>query len=159
MSVANCPSCGAPVEFAIGSSMVVVCTYCRTLVARSDRGVEDHGKVAALIDTGSPLRVGLAGKYGKTGFRITGRTQLRHQAGGVWDEWYALFDNGAWGWLAEAQGRYYVTFPDKGEATPFSELRLGARFNDLVVRSVNDGDKVRRGQALMNRTGLCSDGV
>ncbi|HUP63561.1 MAG TPA: DUF4178 domain-containing protein [Thermoanaerobaculia bacterium] len=110
MTAANCPSCGAPVAFAIGTSAVVVCEYCRTLVARTDRGVEDHGKVAALIETGSPLRVGLAGKHVGVGFRITGRTQMRHQAGGVWDEWYALFDNGAWGWLAEAQGRYYVTF-------------------------------------------------
>lgn len=137
MSVANCPSCGASVEFAIGSSAVVVCTYCRTLVARSDRGVEDHGKVAALIDTGSPLRVGLAGKYGTTGFRITGRTQLRHEAGGVWDEWYALFDNGAWGWLAEAQGRYYVTFPaEKPAAPPLAQLQLGERIDDLVVSEI-----------------------
>jgi len=116
--------------------MVVVCTYCRTLVARTDRGVEDHGKVAALIDTGSPLRVGLAGHYGKTGFRITGRTQLRHQAGGVWDEWYAIFDNGAWGWLAEAQGRYYVTFPVDRTAPPLAQLQLGQRIDDLVVSEI-----------------------
>jgi len=136
LSVASCPSCGAAVEFAIGSSMVVVCWYCRTLVARGDRGVEDHGKVAALIDTGSPLRVGLAGKYGKAGYRITGRTQLRHQAGGVWDEWYALFDNGAWGWLAEAQGRYYVTFPAGKTAPPLEQLQLGQRIDDLVVSEI-----------------------
>ena len=55
MSVANCPSCGAPVEFAIGSSVVVICGYCRSVVARTDRGVESHGKVAALIDTGDQI--------------------------------------------------------------------------------------------------------
>src|SRR5712691_5918483 len=87
VTTANCPGCGASVEFAIGSSAVVVCKYCRALVARTDRGVENDGKVAALIDTGSPLHVGVAGKYRGIGFRITGRTQMKHQAGGVWDEW------------------------------------------------------------------------
>ncbi len=126
MSVANCPSCGAPVEFAIGSSAVVVCTYCRSVVARTDRGVESHGKVAALIETGSPLRTGVTGKYKNSGFLVTGRTQLRHQAGGVWDEWYAAFDDGRWGWLAEAQGRFYVTFKVAADAPPLDQLQLAA---------------------------------
>jgi len=126
VSVANCPSCGAPIEFAIGSSAVVVCNYCRSVVARTDRGVESHGKVAALIETGSPLRTGVTGKYKNNGFRVTGRTQLRHQAGGVWDEWYAAFDDGRWGWLAEAQGRFYVTFKVAADAPPLDELQLAA---------------------------------
>lgn len=125
MTTANCPSCGAPVEFAIGSSAVVVCRYCNSVVARTDRGVEAHGKVAALIDTGSPLQVGVPGKYRGQGFRITGRTQLRHQAGGVWDEWYAAFDDGRWGWVAEAQGRFYVTFKVESDAPPLERLELG----------------------------------
>lgn len=133
MTRASCPSCGGPIEFAIGSSAVVVCGYCRSVVARTDRGPEAHGNVAALIDTGSPLRVGAAGR----GFRITGRTQLRHQAGGVWDEWYAYFDDGRWGWLAEAQGRYYVTFPVKDAKVPArDELQLGERVWDLVVSEI-----------------------
>ena len=140
MSTANCPSCGAPVTFAIGSSAVVVCAYCSTLVARTDRGVEDAGKVAALIDTGSPLAVGASGRYREVGFRLTGRTQMRHQAGGVWDEWYAYFDNGAWGWIAEAQGRFYVTFPQDRAAVPLAELKLGERVPsihpDLVVAEI-----------------------
>jgi len=126
VSVANCPSCGAPIEFAIGSSAVVVCNYCRSVVARTDRGVESHGKVAALIETGSPLRTGVTGKYKNNGFRITGRTQLRHQAGGVWDEWYAAFDDGRWGWLAEAQGRFYVTFKVAADAPSLDQLQLAA---------------------------------
>jgi DNA-directed RNA polymerase subunit RPC12/RpoP len=124
--VGNCPSCGAQVTFAIGSSAVVVCGQCNSVVARTDRGFEDHGKVAALIDTGSPLRVGVSGNYRGAPYRITGRTQLRHQAGGVWDEWYAAFDNGAWGWLAEAQGRFYVTFKVEAAAPPLATLQVGA---------------------------------
>jgi predicted RNA-binding Zn-ribbon protein involved in translation (DUF1610 family) len=133
---AQCPSCGGPVEFAIGSSVVVVCDYCRTIVARGDRGIEDHGKVAGLIDTGSRLRVHAAGKYGGVGFRITGRTQLRHQAGGTWDEWYAAFDDGRWAWIAEAQGRYYVTVKSDATAPPSYNLELGGRLLGLTVTEI-----------------------
>ena len=137
MSAAACPSCGAPVEFAIGSSAVVVCGYCSTLVARTDRGVEDHGKVAAPIDIGSPLRVGTTGKARGIGFRITGRTQLGHQAGGVWDEWYAAFDDGRWGWLAEAQGRVYLTFRVAADAPPVDTIEVGATLLDgLTVAEI-----------------------
>ena len=53
--VANCPSCGAPVEFKSGQSIVVICSYCRSAVARTDRELKDLGKVAELVETGSPL--------------------------------------------------------------------------------------------------------
>lgn len=142
MSVTNCPSCGGPIEFAIGSSAVVICSYCRSVVARTDRGVEAHGKVAALIDTGSPLRTGLAGNYRGIGYRITGRSQLRHQAGGVWDEWYAAFDDGRWGWLAEAQGRYYVTFRVVDDAPPLASLDLGQKVNDLTVSEIGRAELI-----------------
>ncbi|MDP9192018.1 MAG: DUF4178 domain-containing protein [Acidobacteriota bacterium] len=145
MSVANCPSCGAPVEFAIGSSAVVVCTFCRSVVARTDRGVESHGKVAALIETGSPLRTGVTGKYKNNGFRITGRTQLRHQAGGLWDEWYAAFDDGRWGWLAEAQGRFYVTFKVAADPPPLDRLELAApvpALDGLVTAEIGEATLV-----------------
>lgn len=142
MSVANCPSCGAPVEFAIGSSVVVICSYCRSVVARTDRGVESHGKVAALIDTGTPLRTGLAGKYRGNGFRITGRSQLRHQAGGVWDEWYAAFDDGRWGWVAEAQGRYYVTFKVGDEAPAYESIDLGRVIDGLTIAEIGRAELI-----------------
>lgn len=137
MTTANCPSCGAPIEFAIGSSEVVVCGYCKSIVARTDRGLETHGKVAALIETGSPLSRGVTGRYRGVGFRITGRTQLRHQAGGVWDEWYAALDDGRWAWLAEAQGRFYVTFKVAADAPAREHLQLGGPVLDgLVVAEI-----------------------
>jgi Domain of unknown function (DUF4178) len=138
MTVANCPSCGAQVEFAIGTSSVVVCNTCRSVVARTDRGVEDHGKVAALIETGSPLQLGATGNYRGRAFRIMGRTQLRHQAGGMWDEWYAAFDDESWGWIAEAQGRFYITFRTADDdAPPYESLTLGARvLDDFTVAEI-----------------------
>jgi hypothetical protein len=141
VTTANCPSCGAAIEFAIGSSEVVICAYCRSIVARTDRGMETHGKVAALIDTGSPLRTGTTGRYRGVGFRITGRTQLRHLAGGVWDEWYAALDDGRWAWLAEAQGRFYVTFRVAAEAPARGALQLGATILDgMVVAEIGSAE-------------------
>lgn len=139
MTVAGCPSCGAPVEFAIGSSNAVVCTYCHSIVARSDRGVEAHGKTAALIDTGSVLRIGLRGSYRGQQFRISGRTQMQHGAGGTWDEWYAAFDDGRWGWLAEAQGRFYITFRVAAEPPAYERLEVATRLaelDDLTVAEI-----------------------
>ena len=106
----QCPACGGPVVFEVGSSVLAVCPHCRSAVARGDRSVEDLGKVAALVETGAALRVGTEGRYDGRKFRLTGRTQLLHPAGGVWDEWYAAFADGRWGWLSEAQGRYYLLF-------------------------------------------------
>ena len=127
--VANCPSCGGPIEFKSGQSIVVVCQYCRAAVARTDRDLKDLGKVAELVETGSPLDVGVRGKWKDTPFELTGRAQLGHEMGGQWDEWYATFSNGWLGWLAEAQGRFYLTFqypiPQGVEIPQFDQLQLG----------------------------------
>lgn len=123
----QCPSCGGPVVFEVGSSMVAVCPYCRSAVARGDRAVEDLGKVAALVETGAALRVRTEGKYDGVKFLLTGRTQLSHPAGGVWDEWYAAFADGRWGWLSEAQGRYYLLFEQPpGDRPALEALAVGA---------------------------------
>ncbi|HZU36016.1 MAG TPA: DUF4178 domain-containing protein [Gemmataceae bacterium] len=125
----NCPACGGPITFTIGSAIVAVCPYCRSVVARGDRGIKDLGKVAALAETGSPLRLGLRGRYKGVPFELVGRAQIGHAAGGVWDEWYAHFADDRWGWLAEAQGRFYFTFPGPEarleHVPPYENLRLG----------------------------------
>ncbi len=128
----SCPACGGAIHFPVGSAVVAVCPYCRSVVARGDRRVEDLGKVAALVETDSALEVGLKGRYQGVPFELTGRAQLGHTAGGVWDEWYAAFTDGRWGWLAEAQGRFYLTFeqsPSPDALPPFDELRLGQRLH------------------------------
>lgn len=126
---ANCPACGAPISFKTGSSIVVVCEFCQSVVARTDRALEDLGKVAEIVDTGSPLDLGLNGQHHGVSFELTGRAQLGHEAGGVWDEWYAAFSDGRWGWLAEAQGHFYITFelsfPEQSSLPSFEALQLG----------------------------------
>ena len=132
---ANCPSCGGPIEFTAGSTIVVVCPFCRSAVARTDRGLEDLGKVAEIAESESPLKLGLKGTYKDSRFELTGRAQLRHELGGYWDEWYATFSNGWVGWLAEAQGRFYLTFFQplpQGTALPtFNDLQLGQTIPEI----------------------------
>jgi hypothetical protein len=131
----NCPACGGPVEFKVGTSLVTICPYCRSVVARGDKKLEDLGKVADLVQTDSVLEVGRKGRYQGVPFELTGRAQVGHAAGGVWDEWYAHFADGRWGWLAEAQGRYYLTFEQDPAKTPslppLDRLPLGKRVPNL----------------------------
>ncbi|HND52710.1 MAG TPA: DUF4178 domain-containing protein, partial [Pirellulaceae bacterium] len=53
-------------------------------------------------------------------------------SGAIWDEWYASFSNGKWGWLAEAQGRFYLTFAVKlkeGQSPPpWNQIQAGRTF-------------------------------
>ncbi len=123
----NCPSCGAAVAFTVASSAVVICPSCHAALARTDRALENLGKVAAVLPTGSALSVGTTGEHRGVGFRLVGRAQMAHAAGGVWDEWYAAFADGRWGWVAEAQGNFYLTFPsaDGGALPGFQKLTLG----------------------------------
>jgi hypothetical protein len=51
---------------------VVICGHCQTVVARKDASLEAHGKVARIVDTDSPLQLGIEGRYQKRGFRIVG---------------------------------------------------------------------------------------
>lgn len=106
----SCPGCGAPIEFAAGSSVSAVCKYCNTTVRRGDRGLENLGKLADLANTPTTVAVGDGGSIAGESFVVLGRVQLQHDLGGVWDEWYLGYGGGRWGWLAYAQGNFYVTW-------------------------------------------------
>lgn len=132
---ANCPSCAAPIEFKAGSTIVAICPFCRSAVARTDRKLEDLGKVAEIIPSSSPLKLGIQGEFNGNKFELTGRAQIKHGAGGFWDEWYATFSNGWVGWLAEAQGKFYMTFykplAEGVEIPSFQELKVGQKLEGL----------------------------
>ncbi len=128
----KCPNCGAPIEFKLGASRATVCGHCQAIVARAGQDFTAVGKVADLIPTGSRIALGSHGVIGQLAFEVIGRLQYQWQQG-VWDEWYVAFADGRWGWLAEAQGRFYVTrrlsprpVPAAGGAGP-ELLRRGAR--------------------------------
>ena len=129
--IVGCPTCGAEVEFRYDDSFVRVCGHCRAAVVRTDRGVETLGRFADLIPIDSPLRLFAEGRYGSAGFLLIGMAQLRHAAGGVWQEWYARLDGGQWAWISEAQGRLYFTLERPDVAAPpiaaLAQLQPGAR--------------------------------
>lgn len=132
---ANCPSCGGPIEFKAGSTIVIICPFCRSAIARSDRALTDLGKIAEVVDSESPLKLGLKGTFRDARFELTGRAQLKHELGGSWDEWYATFSNGWVGWLAEAQGKFYLTFyqplPSGTVLPTFNDLQLGQTIPEI----------------------------
>jgi Zn-finger nucleic acid-binding protein len=136
---ANCPSCAAPIEFKAGSTIVLVCPFCRSAISRTDRNLEDLGKVAEIAESESPLKIGLKGKFKEHRFELTGRAQNRHEAGGFWDEWYATFSNGWVGWLAEAQGKFYLTFyqplPAGVTVPAFETLQIGQTITEIPNQS------------------------
>jgi len=130
--VTSCPNCGGEVEFKAGASLLAYCGYCGSAVARigGDVGkLEILGKIAPLAPLGSPLSIGTRGKHDGKPFEIIGRCQLDYGRG-PWNEWYVAFDDGRWGWLAEAQGRVYLTFGHPaGNLPPFTHWKVGTRFD------------------------------
>ena len=144
---AQCPGCGVPLEFKVGSARVVVCEHCSFAVARSDQGLENLGKIAALVPTGARVTLGATGRYEGVEFTVVGRLQLEWQQG-VWDEWYVSFLDGRWGWLAEAAGRYFLSFRVSQRPTPvFASLRPGrslflAGYGRLVVSDLKQATYV-----------------
>ncbi|MEI8379704.1 MAG: DUF4178 domain-containing protein [Planctomycetota bacterium] len=129
--IGSCPACGAPVEFKLSTALVTICESCHSVVARGDKRLEDHGRVADLVETDSPVQVGMTGLFEKKSFQVVGRVQYQHPAGGVWDEYYLKFPGDKVRWLAAAQGKLYLTTERRlSQQTPlpeFDSLDVGDR--------------------------------
>ena len=123
---ARCPSCGAPIVFSLGSTLLKVCDHCGSAVARKGADLESYGKVAALIPTPSVLALGVRGGYaGAPPFELVGRLQLDHGTG-TWDEWLMAFSGGTWSWLSESQGKFhYMGVAPVPPVPEFEDLRVG----------------------------------
>lgn len=146
MRVGDCPSCRAPVEFRPGAGKIKVCEYCHTVVLRGEANLESLGKVADLVDTQSPLKLGLSGHFSGNSFTIVGRIQKTHGTG-TWDEWCLGFDDGRTGWLSESEGEWNLMFPLEGVGVPASDqLRPLASFQlrdrTFVVEEVGHAQTV-----------------
>lgn len=145
MSIAqgSCPQCGAPMSFGVGASISQVCKYCRHVVVRTDRDFRNMGRVADLALTPSPVAVGDMGSIEGSSMTVMGRVQLDHGEG-PWDEWYIAFNNGQWGWLASAQGNWYMTaeVPNPGPLPFWDQISVeqdiplapGANFRVVEVK-------------------------
>jgi ribosomal protein S27AE len=125
---AACPNCGAAVEFRSAASAFAVCSFCRSTVVREGDALRKIGESAELFDDHSPLQLGAGGSHQGAAFTLVGRLQYRY-AGGTWNEWHALFNNGKSGWLSEDNGRFVLTFdaPLEGAAPSADSLRVSAQ--------------------------------
>ena len=124
---ANCPSCGAQVNFRAAASIVAVCEYCRSTLLRKGADIENLGKMAELAEDTSLVRLGTEGRYQGVHFAVVGRIQLRYGQG-IWNEWHLLYDSQRSGWLGEGYGRTFMTSlrAVKEPIPPFADLKVGA---------------------------------
>ncbi len=102
-----CPQCGAPLRFGGAASLAAACAYCRAAVVRKGADLTLAGKVPDLVAVDSRLALGMTGTAGGEPFVVLGRIQLS-RGDAAWNEWYASFPRG-FGWIAEAQGRLFLT--------------------------------------------------
>jgi uncharacterized Zn finger protein (UPF0148 family) len=110
---ANCPGCGAPLEFKSAGSTHAVCGYCATTVVRDGESLQNLGKLSALFEDYSPLQLGATGSFQQQTFTVVGRLQYAWSQG-LWNEWYCWFDKSlddplsagqAGAWLSEDNGQ------------------------------------------------------
>jgi Domain of unknown function (DUF4178) len=134
MKIAACPSCGAPIDFALGAGRVKVCAHCNTVVLRGTARLEDLGRVADLSDTQSPLTLGLTGIYNRRPFSICGHIQKENDTG-LWDEWCLHFEeDDSFAWLSQSEGEWHILVPLPVDNLPLMDslppgtvLRLSGR--------------------------------
>ncbi|MDX2149400.1 MAG: DUF4178 domain-containing protein [Bryobacteraceae bacterium] len=139
---ANCPNCGAPVEFRWSSAVQAQCPYCRSILVRHDVDLERVGEYADLPESVSPLQIGSEGVYGGKAFQVVGRVVYEYEDGS-WNEWHILFQNGESGWLSDAQAQYAVTrladagrpLPNARDLKPGFRLILGGREYVVSVKT------------------------
>ncbi|MBI5280926.1 MAG: DUF4178 domain-containing protein [Candidatus Solibacter usitatus] len=127
---ANCPACGAPVQFAWSSAVQTACPYCKAILVRHDVDLEKVGEVADLPPDASPIQILSEGVFDNKRFTVIGRIRYEWDQG-AWNEWHLLFTDQTSGWLSDAQADYAVSFLAQAPAEPFpaaEELPRGRVF-------------------------------
>jgi hypothetical protein len=109
---ANCPNCGAPIRFRFSSAVQTTCEFCRSILVRTGIDLNRVGQVADFPPDSSPIQIGSEGVYRNKAFTAVGRILYQYEHGG-WNEWHLAFQDGASGWLSDAQSQYAVTFVAK----------------------------------------------
>ncbi len=125
---ANCPNCGAPVQFRWSSAVQTTCEFCKSILVRSDVDIKRVGVVADLPPDASPIQILTEGSWNGRSFQIIGRIIYEYDLG-VWNEWHAVFSDGTSGWISDAQANYAISFiqPPQGLPSPNEAFR-GAHF-------------------------------
>jgi len=120
---ANCPNCGAKIVFRWSSSVQTVCAFCKSILVRTDLDLKKVGQVADLPENSSPIQIGTEGVYGHRSFVAIGRIIYEYDLG-TWNEWNLMLNDGAGGWLSDAQDDYAVTFATPGRKLPATQPGL-----------------------------------
>lgn len=121
-STVSCGSCGGQITFKTRFAVQAVCPYCSSLVIRKDAYAETLGERSVLPPDFSPLQIGATGEYDGKRFELVGMLKMGWERG-FWNEWLMLYTDDSYGWLAEAQGCWYVLH----ELTP-----LAATMKDIL---------------------------
>ncbi len=106
---ANCPNCGAPVEFLWSAAVQTTCPYCKSIIVRRDVNWQKVGEIADLPLDASPIQIGAEGVYRQKAFVVVGRIIYEYERGG-WNEWHLAFNDGTSGWLSDAQLDFAISF-------------------------------------------------
>lgn len=144
VSSGPCPNCGSTIEFRAGSSMSLVCKFCKSVVVRTDRDMRNLGKVADVVFGDTALAPGDRGTFRGRSFSVEGRLVLQHPQGGTWEEYYALFDGRQPAWISEAQGFWHVVNAVQFVPPPLQSIAVQMPVNihphgQFVVQEKNIG--------------------
>ncbi|HEU4565751.1 MAG TPA: DUF4178 domain-containing protein [Gemmatimonadaceae bacterium] len=126
---ANCPNCGARLEFLWSGAVQTTCGYCRSILVRRDLDLEKVGTVADYPPDSSPIQIGTEGMDRGTPFLVVGRIIYEYERG-AWNEWHLVMNDGSSAWLSDAQLEYALsrlTTPP-GPLPAAAELRPGRAF-------------------------------
>ena len=127
--IANCPNCGAKIVFQWSSSVQTVCTYCKSILVRTDVDLKKVGQVADLPPDSSPIQLNTEGIYHGKAFVVGGRILYEYEQGG-WNEWHVVMNDGSSAWLSDAQAEYAISFSIPGQRLPpVSDIQVGQHYN------------------------------
>jgi hypothetical protein len=125
---AHCPNCGGKIVFQWSSSVQTVCTYCKSILVRTDVDLKRVGQVADLPPDSSPIQLNTEGIYRNKAFVVIGRILYEYEQGG-WNEWHAMMSDGTSAWLSDAQDEYAVSFAAHAANLPAaSKLAVGQQY-------------------------------
>ena len=94
---------------------------------------------SSTYEASTVLELGARGKHRSAPFALAGRTCVRSDGGGLWNEWTLAFDDGRKGFLAEALGSFTLFF-ERPLAPAFDALEVGGALKTGFI-------VVERGQA------------
>src|SRR4051812_1708244 len=99
---------------------------------------------ASAYESSTVLALGARGKHRGAAFVLAGRTCVRSDGGGLWNEWTLTFDDGRQGFLAEALGTFTLFF-ERPLAPSFEALRVGSALETgFVVTERGQAKRVAR---------------